>query len=239
MQKKTAFLLKVPKGSRKTFAFQRRIPIPGEIRKYRYETIKDPRIDILNSQLGAGVEVKQLLKAAQKLRDDFYREDEERIGQTIRTHHTENAQILERYLKFHFTKHPRNIDPQTTRLEYQRAVESIGNLPLTTTDVYQLQKAINSKHQGNPQRRLVSRLKSVLKFLGRALDSELLSLDKEDLPEVRFLEKGEYLKVRENILDWKSKVFFDCLVYTGISGSASNLQSGSTCIFFATHYSSL
>lgn len=216
MQKKTAFILMLPRGDRKSFAIQRRIPIPGEIRKYRHETVRDPRIDTLNKQLASGVGIGQLIKAAQKLRDDLYKEDEERIGVAIRVHHSENTEILERYLKFHFTKHPRNIDPQTARLEYKRAVESVGNLPLTTTDIYQLQTAINSKFQGNPQRRIVSRLKSVLKFLGRVSDSELLSLDKEDLPDVRFLERDEYLKVRDNLPDEKSKIFFDCLVYTGM-----------------------
>ena len=138
MAKKAAFIIKPPsaKEKRRSFQFTRRIPDTISPGKFRYEKVKDSRIDALNAVYSKDPsDFNSCLKQAEALRDTFYKEEAARNREGIVVFHGDNANQLKKFWKAYLATRRPHIDPRTARDEYRRAIEALGNLPLLTARV--------------------------------------------------------------------------------------------------------
>lgn len=220
MPKKVAFILKRPseKDGRRTFQIQKRIPDSVSPGKFTYEKIRDSRLASLNKEYLASPErFDSFVQQAKALIKDLYKQERVANREGVPVFHAANAKVLERFWTHYLRTRRRAVDPATARHEYRRAIEAVGNLPLTTTSVEDLLVEINRKLSGNKQRRVIMRLRTVLRFLGRAeSDAKRLVLDVESEVLVRYLAPDEYNRVRALVPDEDVRLLFDCLYHSGM-----------------------
>ena len=110
-----------------------------------------------------------------------------------------NLKILESYWESEYS-HRSLVDEKSMYHDLKRAIECAGSLSLTVCTLTELQKEINRRFIGSPnkQRRVVTRLNQILKFLGR--DFQLRKV-KEEWNDVKYLTPEEMAEVTRNLKD--------------------------------------
>ncbi len=184
---------------------------------YRYAKVKDERIDALNKAYAeAPDKLSEVTKQAEALRAALYAEAKHDRGEGEAVFHSDNLKLLDKFWKkYVLTKRP-HIDANTAFCEYRRAVEALGQLPLLTAPIPEMQRQIGRNLRGNSQRRVILRLRTILRFFKREEDAKLLVLDHEDEPKVAYLSRADYLLMRSRVKKHEHRVVLDCLVYMGM-----------------------
>jgi integrase len=158
------FNLKRPNGTRKTFAIVKQTVREGA--RSTSGTVSDERIDAINRALKSGLLSlpRATLQAKDVVRDLLRRHKLETQGAAV--YNSENLKVLDKYLRVVYSDRA-IVDEKTLRCDLRRAAEALGSLSIVSSSKEQLQKVVDSKFEGNKQRRIVSRLNSLFAFLGR------------------------------------------------------------------------
>ena len=223
---KVTFWLREPKENdrRKTFSIQFRVCYPDKTEK-DHGVFEDKRTETLNEMLSkqkkdaisVGKEFRKIIKELQE------RELQLRGKLPISS---ENNIVFEKFWEIKYAGRS-NIDLDTARNETIRAIEAVGNLPLLSASQNDIQKAVD-KYCGtdaNKQRRIIARLRSILRAVGRT-DIQLRR-EKPVHNDVHFLTKKEFSDLIDFIrLSNHDKIagiakssyiaFLECLFYSGL-----------------------
>ena len=190
--KTTLFLKKPKQAGRATFALVRREP------DGKAKTLKTPAMVALNAAYKSGtLDYNEALEAS--------RRELERVKKTLlvrgkkTTLRPANLRLLDKYWQEVYTH--RNLkDKSSAWQRLRRAVEALGDVPLTA-DQNTLQRQINKHCEGNSgrQRNVVSALRQILKWMGRA--DIRLSREPKDFPDPRHLSLSEFEIVINHVED--------------------------------------
>jgi integrase len=178
-------------GKRSTFALYWRD------KNGTHSKISDERLDAINKQLLAGSidgieaegqvkRLKQQLCGARTAQNLFSKQ---------------NKKVLDAFFEAEYSTKD-NVDLTSAFNDYRRAIEVLGQVPLASASLHEMQKLLKP-FKATKQRRLATRLNSLLRYLGR---SERLRLNKPELLEVSYLTASEvksicaYLKPEVQIL---------------------------------------
>jgi integrase len=217
MTKAIAFIFRPPMRGRRVFSFLRR---DGD---GKCVTVKDPRIDTLNSDLRSDPQSwPALMKRAEKLRDTFYTEnDRTNVGPTPLSH---NAEIFERFWTNYVETHRQHVDPNSAQCDFLRAINAVGNLSLLTATPQEIAATLK-KYPQNKQRRLISRLKTIFKFIERD-DGDELIMPYEIPPNPAVISREDFQRVLL-FLDPTTRAVANTLAHTGLRvGELYDLREG-------------
>ena len=136
-------------------------------------------------------------KKVKVIREQLYKERD--IEKRKSVFNQVNLKILESYWESEYS-HRSLVDEKSMYHDLKRAIECAGSLSLTVCTLTELQKEINRRFIGSPnkQRRVVTRLNQILKFLGR--DFQLRKV-KEEWNDVKYLTPEEMAEVTRNLKD--------------------------------------
>ncbi len=168
------------RGGRKQFRIMEEHP------DGKFSTLNEPRLDAINALLLSGTidrieaeaQVKRLVATIKSER-----------GERIPIYNQGNYKVLDQFWKTYSLRDL--IDPDTAYHDYRRAIEAIGDIPIASASLNELQKSLKPLPP-NRQRRVVSRLNTILKFLKR--DIQLRAV-KPPPVDVSFLTPEEINKV--------------------------------------------
>lgn len=221
---KVTYWLREPKGKRVTFSIQFRVRYPSN-NSADHGVFEDKRTEALNDLF---LKKKKDKDAAAKEFRNIIKELHERElklrGKLPIS--SENQIIFDKFWDVKYSSRS-NIDLDTARNETFRAIEAVGNLPLLSASQDQIQKAVDKFCNGdnNKQRRIIARLRSVLRTIGRT--DIHLRRDKPVHNDVAFLNQTEFSDLVSHIkLSGHDKIagvaqstyiaFLECLFYSGL-----------------------
>jgi integrase len=203
------FFIKKPTGARRTFAIVQRVNVGG---KSTQPTLDLPEVDSINKQFKKGLlTFEQALQMMEKVKADLFQARDDKSPKALFA--SVNLKVQAEYLAVERTR-KQNIDWVSTEAEVRRAIQAAGQLSLVSATQAQLQEEINAKFEDNPnkQRRVVSRLNSILAFLNRGFH---LGRAPEEFPEVKHVTEDAMLaactRIEEPLVAMLVKVAF----YTG------------------------
>lgn len=180
------------KGSRKGFVISRKVPQDDGSHKVTKVNLEP--LDAINAKfLDKTLTFDQAFQEVKRLVAQLRRKRDVEAGRE-KVIFPQNQKILENYWQkiYGYSQdeegnwvggHRKLVDPASMRYDLERAVFAIGNLPLTSASANEMQQALG-KLAPNKQRRAVSRLNQILKFIGR--DFQLWK-EREEVNEVRFI----------------------------------------------------
>ncbi len=171
-----------------------------------FSTLSEPRLDAINALLlsetidrvEAEAQVKRLVSQIKLER-----------GERKPVFNRGNYRVLDRFFKSQYDSRD-VIDPDSAYSDFRRAVEAVGDLPITSSSQDELQKALKPL-KGNKHRRVVARLNSILKWLKREIR---LRPAKPDADIVHFLDEHELAKIH-NYMEPDLRVLAHVLFHTG------------------------
>jgi integrase len=172
----------------------------------RFKTLKHPDLTAINLNLKLG---RVSLDEAERAVKDLAKSLGPR--ERVQNLHKDNRAILERYWKEEY-QHRDLVDPKTAYYELERAILAAGNNSLQSASREALQKHVNSNYAGNYQRRVVSKLNQLLKWLGR--DFKLLKV-KEQLEDVKHLTEQEFKRLLPALPAGPLRVLHEVCFYGG------------------------
>lgn len=151
--------------------------------------IKHPTLDSINEAFLSGqIDVPVARKATEDLREQIYKEENSLKAQVS---NSDNLRLLEKYWESEYATREL-IDSEAPKYELIRAVEALNTLSLHSATRQELQAACD-KFKGSKQRRIVSALLRLLKFVGRA--DVGLRRAKPEKRRVKSLTEAEFLKI--------------------------------------------
>lgn len=228
----TSYLLKVPKPpGRNRFYLLTVSRDPSG--KRSHEAFKSPLLDLINVSYQRGVfTLEQATKQAVDLRARLNREAKGLPGGIV--FNQENLSILGplenppagTYWKDVYGRRKRILDRRSSYYDLRRAIEAVGNLSLLTATEDELQAKIDGGgFEDNKQRRIVSRLMPILRFLGRT--DIKLEKAREEQKEVRYLSMGEFEKVVTRLPTKPLQALCRLAIHSGLrQGELFALQPG-------------
>lgn len=156
-----------------------------------------PEIDTINKLFLTGVlSHEQALKQIQELRDRLYKERD--AANPMRVFNSQNQKVLDDYWQSEYADRD-IVDLRGRRTELEAAVEGVGMYSLAVASKEEIQGAVNSYFtNANKQRRVVSRLNQILKYLGRGF---VLRKKREVRSSVKYLSLEDFTKVLPHIRD--------------------------------------
>jgi integrase len=208
---KVKFNLRRPsKGQRRSFSIDKQVCIPGQ--KSKSETLKDERIEAINKAFKSGLinEHRATLQAKDVVKDLYRQHKLETEGAIV--YNSENQKVLKKFFEKEYTGREL-VDECSIKNDFTRAIEALGSISIISSTPEQLQKAIDSKiKKANKQRRVVSRLNSLLKFIQR--DFKLKKKPKE-YEDVKHLNLANFKKAVANVEDLNMQVLCWVAIGTG------------------------
>ena len=163
----------------------------------RTETLKHKALDKINKDLLNGVLTdKKARRQIELLVEEIYRQVG--VKKFLTVSNSDNYDLLDQFWDEQY-KRRRLVDRDSAFAKYRRAVEAVGELSLRSSSDLELQEAIDKRTQGNQQRAVIGRLKSILSWLKRG-DVQLI-LNHETDEEIKFLTKDELDKALKRIDD--------------------------------------
>jgi integrase len=161
------------------------------------ETIPNEAIAAVNARLRAGDMTPAEAKEAAYRELLRVRRRERRAK--IQTLRPANLRLLERYWAEVYS-HKDIVAPASAKGRLRRAVEALGDVPLTA-DATQIQQAVNTALKDKPgrQRDVVAALTQILRWMGRT--DVRLSKAKKPTPRVRYLTLSDFAVVAAQIPD--------------------------------------
>lgn len=181
-----------PSGQHKKFRIIKLFKVGGT------ETIKLSELEKINSDFqNKLIKSDEARERIEILVDKLYAKDGIKKVETVV--HPDNVQILNEYWKSEYVPRLKELeDPDTAKYELERAIEALGNCSLRKNSKSELQKTVNKNAQGNKQRRVVVKLNSLLKFIGR--DFTLDAAEKEKR-QIKYITLEDLPKLLEHLTD--------------------------------------
>lgn len=209
LRTKVRYTLKRPDKVRRTFSVieDRKPTGPG---KRSQKRLDDARIDAINASYVSGqIEYKQAEIELKKLIEDLYAIQAKGTQAPI---HSFNRKTAEDYYEKHVAVRPLK-DPRTEFNKLMRAVVLLGNdCSLRTATQTDIQKKVN-KLSGNPQKKAITAINSLLYFIGRT-EIELYAKDDEEM-DLEYVTEEEFEQLVGAIPDSNLKTMLTLAFGTG------------------------
>ena len=154
---------KRPKFGRISFSIHEDIIYPDGTRTCK--NVQDERLSAVNKAFKIKAQdMTACEKQVKEIVKDLLKKDNRCQRQVVHNH--ENHKALDQYWEKVYSFRTLE-NPQSTKQELSRAIDVIGTLSLYAATREQIQNAIDNAVTGNVQRRMVSRITQILKFIGR------------------------------------------------------------------------
>jgi len=193
------------KGKRRRFALSQKV---GKA----FKLLTSEELESINENYVSGViTAKQALDKVEELVQQLYKERDQHKPQVV--HMPANIRVLNKYWDMVYSDREL-VDRETMFNDIKRAVGSVGKLSLISATKTQLQQTVNEFYKQSPnlQRRAVTRLNQLLKFLNRGFQ---LSKVRERMEEIQHLSMREWMKVSDRIEDKGFKILCWVAMTTG------------------------
>jgi integrase len=195
--------IRSPIGRHKSFRIMK-------VHESRYETIKHPTLDAVNTSYHTGkLGAEEALKSLKLLVRDLYKEAGQPVLEPVFS--KENQGILNKYWAAKYARRAL-VDKASARSALERAVAILGMLSLASASFEQLQDCVDLHFKGNKQRRIVQSLNQLLKFLNRDF---VLNKAKPVHYKVRYLTEPELNKLLPHLPSEPIKLLHQVCFYTG------------------------
>ena len=156
------------------------------------ETIKDDRLSAINMAYKTGVssinecrvQVKEIIK-------ELYKQDP-RCRQARYVHNAENWKMFEDFWEKVYS-YITLLNVDSTKIELRNAVDALGELSIYSASRDDIQKCIDERYKGNAQRRIVTRMNQLLRFVGR--ERVKLRKNQKEYLKVSYLNEADFNKV--------------------------------------------
>lgn len=203
---------KKPRHGRATFSIYEDILCPDDSRSCKI--IHDERLRAINDSYLKGfqdfdtcvTQVKEIIK-------DLYKKDPRCQNRSRVVHNSENHKVLDDYWEKVYSFRTLE-NEQSTRNELNRAIDTLGPISIYSASRDQIQSAIDNRVSGNAQRRMISRMTQLLKFIGRA--DVRLRKGRPVFNKVTHVTETEFLTVVNYIKEPSLRVLATLCFYSGI-----------------------
>ncbi len=196
-----------PSGAHKSFRILKLTKL-GRSASVRVPELKSVNVDYLSGKL-RHAEARNLIE---QIRDSLYASDG--VKKFTLVFNSDNQKILADYWEDEYRPRlVRLIDSATAKAELQRSISALGAVSIRTATRNEIQDAVNTSLTGNAQRRAVSKLNALLKYLGRNIK---LVQAHEVHSEVSYLTPAEFEQVVSKIKDDKIKLLHKVAFSTGM-----------------------
>ena len=157
-----------------------------------YQKVSSEPLDSVNHQIKLGTKSPlEYLPQVRNIVTALYDNELKCLNIKNDTYNFDNIQILDNFWKAEYES--RNlVDAASARYDFYRAIKAVGKLSLISASKEQLQNEIARKHKDNNQRRITSRLNTILKFLNRNIK---LRKDKPSQHFVKFITEDDFLQI--------------------------------------------
>lgn len=206
MGSRVNFILKKPDQTRKSFSILKRTITEN---KSSYVKVKSEAIDAINKAFKKDKPIGACIILAKEVIADLYKELNKTKPKIV--HNSANRDLLEEFWKDEY-EHRDLVDFESSKNDFKRAIEAVGAISLYSTTRENLQKEIAKHAKGNKQRRIVERLNTLLKFIGKDIK---LRKDKKNHADVAYLPEADVLKMVKFIDDENIKLMAEVAFYTG------------------------
>lgn len=184
------YSFKGPGHGRKSFTIY--TDIKSADGKREYQTVSDDRLMAVNGAFQSGtstleecaVQVREIIK-------DLYKQDP-RCRKITHVHNSENWKVFEEFWEAIYSYRPL-INEASARYEFKNAIEALGQLSIYSASRDEIQKCIDQKYEGNSQRRIVTRMNQLLRYVGR--DRVKLRKNQKEYRKVSYLRQEDFRKV--------------------------------------------
>lgn len=203
---KKSYAIKPPRGRRRSFAIQ-------EVDGFKRRTLEIPELDAVNKLLISGkLSLISAKKQVEDLRDSLYAKRDSEDPRLL--FHSDNLQLLNRYWTEEYSDRD-IVDLASMKADLRRAVESCGSLSMLTASKIDLGNQIAGYCEGNTkkQRRVISRINQLLKYVGRDF---VLRKPKESRLDVAYLTDLEMLRVLAQCKDDNFGLLCQIAFWTGL-----------------------
>jgi integrase len=177
----------------------------------KYSTVKDSRIVQINVALNKGILTyenaeKQIIQILEEYRNQ-YNPKRKRIFLD------ENIDILNKFWKEEYS-HRELIDSGTMYRDFKRAISILGTESIVTISQQKLQQLIDTKTSGNKQRRIVTRLRTLLKYIGR--NDIKIRKNKKERKRINYLTESDLKTLVRHIENPAMKALVTLAFYSGL-----------------------
>ena len=184
-RKTTSYFIQKPTGRRISFTVRAKTP-EGTSPSIKHEIIDTINSSYQKQEIGFDSALTQL----RNFIDTHLKEKK-----TPTLFNSENAEILSKYWEKFYT-YKKISDKKSAYNRLRRAVECVGSLSLRSASGHQLQEAADL---ASDQRRVVSALSSLLKFIGRS--DVILQKERKKRTKIAYLTLKEYNLTRAHLPD--------------------------------------
>lgn len=209
-QEQLDFSLEVysPSGAHKSFRI---------VRVYRgsrkTETVRTDETERVNEAFFQGaISEENARHQMTAIRDTMYKELG--ISPIVLVWNEENRRYMEEYLKFKYGARMATLkDPASTRNEWTRAMDSVGELDLRRASQAEIEKAL-SLFDAVKRARVTNKINTMLKFLGRDF---VLSAPEKPKKRISYITKPDLPDLLKVLPAHDVKVLHEVAFYTGVT----------------------
>lgn len=203
-----SFFQKRPGNGRATFSILKRVKTDSDT---KYSIVENKSLNSINASF---LEKKITEAEARSLIREIVNELYKEISAPLmaRNHNAKNEALFEEYWTREYADRDL-VDEASIKNDFKRAIQAVGPLSIQSDSKEALQKQIKSSATGNKQRRVVSRINTLLSFCNRPFK---LKKDKEIRTEVAKLSIADFKKVIKFVADPNHKLIFEVAFYTGL-----------------------
>lgn len=163
-QSSVRYSFKGPGHGRKSFTVYTDTKHPDG--KRDYQTVVDDRVSAINKAFQAGVStLDECTVQIKEVIQDLYKHDP-RCRKSVPVHNDENWKVFEEFWEAVYSYRPL-INEASARYEFKNAIEALGQLSIYSASRDEIQKCIDQRYRGNSQRRIVTRMNQLLKYVNR------------------------------------------------------------------------
>lgn len=206
MSSRINYVLKKPDQTRKSFLV---LKLSITNNKRVYEKVENEAIDAINKAFQKDKALSACIVLAKEVIANLYKELNKHNPKVV--HNSANRDLLEKFWKDEY-EHRDLIDFESSKNDFKRAIEAVGPLSLYSTTREDLQKEVAKSTKGNKQRRIVERLNTLLKYIGRDIK---LRKDKKHHQDVAYLNETDVLKMLKHIESEDVRLMAEAAFYTG------------------------
>lgn len=176
----------------------------------KFTTVQHPTIDTINLNFKKSkIDEKTAEKNLRDLIEEMYQGDG--LLTLAVVYNKENNSLLLKYWQDEYA-HRDLVDPDTARYELERAVAAAGGHSLLSATRKVLQEHVNANFSGNKQRRIISKLNQILKWLKRDIT---LTRNRKVIEDVRYLTESDFKEMLKHIYWAPAKILHEVCFYGG------------------------
>jgi len=181
------YAFKGPGWGRKSFMIY--LDVKSRDGKRTCKKIEDERLRAVNMAFQAGtMTLDQAIIQIKEIVQDLYKQDP-RCRKKRNVHNNENWKIFEEFWQEVYSRKSL-INEYSAKNDFKNTIEVLGPLSLISASRDEIQKRIDEKYKGTSQRRIVSRMRQLLKHIGR--EKVRLRMDAKDYSKVTCLTEEEF-----------------------------------------------